>query len=63
MTVKIKGLADMELKITLEIKDGKINDIQIGDLTFVEAAELGKLAAPTLTDVNPKGVPKPAGGP
>ena len=58
MLVKVKGLAGFTTTLTVEIQDGTIKDIEIGDLTFIDAAELGKLAAPTLTEVNPKGVPK-----
>lgn len=65
--IKIKGLAGMTLTVTLEVKDGTINDVHLGDLTFIDATQLGMLKAPELTDVNPKGVPKPTtpptGGP
>ena len=62
--IRIKGLADMTLTITLEIKDGTILDVYIGDLTFADAAGLATLKAPTLTQVDPKGRPKagPTGG-
>jgi len=56
--VKVEGLAHFTLTITLTVKDGEINDITIGDVTFVDPAELGKLTAPDVTAVNPKGVPK-----
>jgi hypothetical protein len=58
MAVKVKGLADFTMTITLELKDGVINDVAIGDVTFTDAAELGKLVAPSVTDVDPKGMPK-----
>jgi hypothetical protein len=56
--VKVEGLAHFTLTITLTVKDGEINDITIGDVTFVDPAELSKLTAPDVTAVNPKGVPK-----
>lgn len=63
--IRIKGLASMTMTVTLEVKDGTILDVRIGDLTFIDPTELAKLKAPELTDVNPKGVPKapPTGGP
>ncbi|MEO8659572.1 MAG: DUF4157 domain-containing protein [Bryobacteraceae bacterium] len=57
INVYAHGLGDFKLAVTLYIADGKIKDIEIGDLTFLDAAELKKLAEPTLTQVNPKGVP------
>jgi len=54
MLVKVKGLAGFTTTITLEIQDGTIKDVEIGDITFTDATELSKLAAPTAKDVNPK---------
>ena len=58
MAVKVSGLSNFTMTLTLEIKDAKISNVVIGDVTFVDAAELAKLVAPTVTDVDPKGVPK-----
>jgi hypothetical protein len=58
MAVKVKGLADFTMTITLEIKHGEIKDIVIGDITFLDPAKLAELTAPSVTDVNPKGTPK-----
>ncbi len=60
MTIKVKGLADYTLTLEVEIKDGTINDIRIGDIQFADATELAKLAAPTKDEVSPP--PKATGG-
>ena len=53
-------MGDFSLSVTLYIEDSKIKDVEIGDLTFLDAAELKKLAEPALTDVNSKGKPAEA---
>jgi hypothetical protein len=58
LSIKVKGLASYTLTISVELKGGTIQDVQIGDITFTDASELAKLDAPSLTDVDPKGVPK-----
>jgi hypothetical protein len=57
MNVYVRGLADFKLTVTLYIKDGLVENVEIGDLTMLNAADLAKIAEPTLTDVNPKGKP------
>jgi hypothetical protein len=59
VSVRVKGLATYTMTITLAIKDGVIQNVEIGELKFLDATELAKLAEPTLHDVDPKGVPKP----
>lgn len=60
INVYAHGLGDFSLSVTLYIEDSKIKDVEIGDLTFLDAAELKKLAEPALTDVNSKGKPAEA---
>lgn len=57
VNVYISGLADFKLTLSLYIKDGVIENVEIGDLTMLNAADLSKIAEPTVTDVNPKGTP------
>lgn len=58
VAIRVKGLADYTMTLEVEVKDGYINDIRVGDLQFADATELGKLEAPDLQAVDPKGVPK-----
>jgi hypothetical protein len=59
INVYVSGLANFKLTISLYVADGTIKDVEIGDVTFLEAANLKKIADPTLTEVNPKGTPLP----
>jgi hypothetical protein len=61
VTIRVKGLADYTLTLEIEVKDGYINDIRVGDIQFADATELAKLAAPTKDEVSPP--PKTTGGP
>lgn len=57
ITIKVKGLADYTMTLEVEVKDGYINDIRVGEIQFADATELAKLAPPTLDEVAPPKAP------
>lgn len=57
INVYVRGLSDFKLSVRLYLRDGVIENVEIGDLTLLNASDLAKLAEPTVTDVNPKGKP------
>ena len=59
VAIKVKGLASYTLTLEVEVKDGYINDIRVGDVQFADATELAKLAPPDLKDVAPPPGDKP----
>jgi hypothetical protein len=55
--VRIEGLAEMSFKLHVWVDSAKIQDIELGDLTFLNPADLAKLKAPELKDVKPETKP------
>jgi hypothetical protein len=59
--ISVTGLANLEFTINVHVKEGKILDIEFGDITMLEPDTKGdfpkvqKLAPPDLKAVNPKG--------
>jgi len=66
VTVTVSGLARIRFEIRIAMKKGDIDDIQFGDVTFLDSSKLSTtnsidtskvkaLPEPTLKDVNPAG--------
>jgi hypothetical protein len=55
--VRIEGLAELQFKVHVWVDSAEVKDIELGDLTLVNAADLEKLKAPELSDVKPAGKP------
>lgn len=54
--VIIRGISAATVTMIVKVKKGKIEDVELGDMNMLKIGELGKVAAPTLSEVNKKGV-------
>ncbi|MDE2372285.1 MAG: hypothetical protein KGN16_25170 [Burkholderiales bacterium] len=60
--VGIAGLANLKFTITVYMKEAKVDGVEFGDVTFLDAKDPAKLAAlpaPTAKDVNPEAREEP----
>lgn len=54
--VIVRGISTATTTLIVKVKDGKIDDVELGDMKMLNLGELGALDAPTLTQVDKKGV-------
>lgn len=57
INISVEGLANLKFYVTITVKGGKIENVEIGDITLLDADKLKSLPEPTLKEVNPKGEP------
>ncbi len=54
--VIIRGMSTVVVTMIIKVKEGKIENVELGDMNMLNIGELGKISAPTLTEVDKKGV-------
>ncbi len=60
--VSVTGLASFSFDINAYVREGTIEKVELGDLTFLETAKLEAVPPPTLKEVNSQATPVPPGG-
>jgi hypothetical protein len=59
IAIQVRGLGALDLHLSIYVREGRIEDIKIGEVQVLNPADLLARPAPTAKDVDPTAIPEP----
>lgn len=59
IAIQVRGLGALDLHLSIYVREGRIEDIKIGEAQLLNPADLLNRPAPTAKDVDPTAIPEP----